>query len=148
MRRPYWQHNPLATSSGTPELTPMHEALHMAAVILLGYRPYYLQIDAQGAGRVDYEQPSTVRWHDAAIELAPALIDDLSITDTNNIAQIPHRSRGYAWRWLNANRRRLLLRARGLVRLMGQTPGRLDWQEPRPVWRPDPTTPQRRDAHD
>ena len=114
--RPYWQPNPQAKGALTPEKTPKHEALHTAVAIILGYHPIRIRINKDGSGVVDREWENETGWHRAAIHLAPVLIDDLASTDATQIATVNSRVRGYAWRWLKENRRRILRKANEMLK--------------------------------
>lgn len=133
----YWQPNPDATSSITPDKTPKHEALHTAVAIILGYEPQRIRLNKDGSGaalNLPFPHPG---WHRAAIGLAPVLIDDLATTDVDYMSGVMPRSRGYAWGWLTRNKARIMRKASSIVKLMGRPGGTLLWNEDGSVeWRP------------
>lgn len=127
--RPYWRANPEADGDHTPEKTPKHEALHAAVAYLLGYEPRLIRINKDGSGIVDRRWNIEPAWHRAAMHLAPVLIDDLASTDADYLRGINPRSRGYAWRWLKENRRRILRKANEFVSNMGKPGGTLHFKD-------------------
>ena len=125
LERPYWQPNPQANSHSTPEKTPRHEALHAAVAYILGYEPYRIRVNKDGSGIVDRRWENEIGWHRAAIHMAPVLIDDLAKTDAEQLVHVNPHTRGYAWRWLKQNRRKIMREANKMVRNMGKPGGTL-----------------------
>lgn len=135
--RPYYLANPNATGERSPEKTPKHEALHAAVAYILGYEPYRIRINKDGSGAVERRWEREIGWHRAAIHLAPVLIDDLASTDAEQVATVGARTRGYAWRWLKQNRRKVLRKATEIASKMGRPGGTLQWTEDGTwKWRP------------
>ena len=125
MARFYYLANPNATGANSPEKTPKHEALHAAVALILGYEPYKITINKDGSGIVDRVWQNKPDWHRAAIHLAPILIDDLATTDAEQLVHVNPHTRGYAWRWLKQNRRKIMREANEMVRNMGNPGGTL-----------------------
>ena len=73
-------------------------------------------------------------WQNIAVWLAPALLDNLSPGDERWLKrQNPYR-RGYAWGWLQKNRRRILKQAKQIEAKMGRTTGTLTWDPEMERW--------------
>lgn len=140
--RKYWEANP--NSLKNKHLLPMHEALHIAVVLLFGGEPKYILIRTR-TGQCDYRpNPLAPGWREAACRLAPALIDDMSEGDSESFGWIQPRRRGYAWGWLNKNRETIMLAANEIARHMGPGPGRLLPAETESGWTWVPKAPKRR----
>lgn len=119
--RKYWQANP--DSLKNVHLLPMHEALHAAVAEVFGAELRYIRLRKR-TGLMDYRpNPLPVGWQEAAVKLAPALIDDMAPGDQDSLSYVSSRRRGYAWGWLLRNRTPLLRRARSIVDQMGTPPG-------------------------
>jgi len=115
------------------ELTPLHEALHAAVVQILGGTTYEITIDDSGGGEATLDELEP-RWQDLAVTLAPALISDISRSDAKYLKrQNPYR-RGYAWGWLQRNRRRIMRLANSIAGEMGRPPGKLKWDPEKIRW--------------
>jgi hypothetical protein len=142
MTRRYWHENP--DSMKNKHLLPQHEALHMAVAMMLGAKPKWILL-RKTTGACDYTpNPLPVGWREAAIKLAPALIDDMSPGDAGPFSWIPARRRGFAWGWLKRNREEITQRANEIARHMGPRPGRLLPTETSPYWEWVPKKPKRR----
>ena len=105
--RKYYEANPNAIKN--KHLLALHEALHAAVCEALGDTWEKLVL-RKTTGRVEWSQ-NLVGWQRVATEMAPALIDDMSASDYDNIKKYPPRTRGYAWGWLRSNREALMTRA-------------------------------------
>jgi hypothetical protein len=124
MKHKYWQDRGRWDAS----TTPIHEALHAAVGFATGGLCYWIKLYANGEGRAGAY--SVLGWKQAAIFLAPALINDISPGDEEFLRYInPHR-RGYAWGWLKKNRRKIMRMAKQIRSKMGKKPGRLVWPCP------------------
>ena len=123
--REYWRSSTVAFSEAA-HLTPLHEALHAAVAQLLGGEVERISIKKGGEGWAIYSTPDRP-WQDIAVWLAPALINDLSPGDEAWLKRQNHRRRGYAWSWIQKNKRQIMRRAGAIAKEMGRTPGTLKW---------------------
>lgn len=121
MKRKYWE----AREGQGLSLanTPHHEAMHGAAIILVGGMCEKMVIRADGSGYSDIHHGR--EWQQLVSWLAPALTDDLSPGDSEFLRTRNPRVRGYAWAWLRKNRDAVLALASELTTLMIDPPGTL-----------------------
>ena len=132
--RRYWQANPECFKH--THLLKKHEALHVIVAQMFGAEPKYI-ILRRRTGQANYSpNPLPMGWQEAAVRLAPVLIDDMSPGDADSLLGIPRRRLGYAWGWLRKNRRRILAAATRLEALMGEPPGRLEKTAVGWAWKP------------
>src|SRR3990167_5138571 len=129
--REYWRASTLAFEKGI-HLTPLHEALHAAVAQLLGGEVERISIKKGGEGWAIYEVP-TRPWQDIAVWLAPTLINDLSPGDETWLKRQNSRRRGYAWAWIQKNKKQIMRRAGAIAKEMGKTPGTMKW-DPELEW--------------
>jgi len=130
--REYWRASTTPFSEGT-HLTPLHEALHVAVAQLLGGEVEKISIKKGGEGWATYSSPPRP-WQDIAVWLAPALINDLSPGDETWLKRQNPRRRGYAWSWIQKNKKRIMRRAGSIAKEMGKTPGTLSWNPETDCW--------------
>ena len=114
-------------------LTPLHEALHAAVAQLLGGEVTKISIKKGGEGWAIYSAPPRP-WQDIAVWLAPSLINDLSPGDETWLKRQNARRRGYAWSWIQKNKKRIMRRAGAIAKEIGGTPGTLKWDPEIEVW--------------
>ena len=132
--RKYYEANPKAIKN--KHLLALHEGLHAAACEALGLIWQNIKLNkTTGTLNWDRLKLGTAKWKEAAIDLAPAIIDDMSDSDQDSTKLYPARTRGYAWGWINRNREALLLRANEIA---AATDGRgvLLNKEGKLVWKP------------
>ena len=132
--RKYWEANP--DSFKNKHLLSMHESLHMAVAIRFGCTPQYILLRTR-TGRAEFGRNLLMQWQAAAVELAPALIDDMSSGDEDFLMRkIPPRERGRGWVWLKKHREEIIAEANDIARHIPSGPGRLVWSEGEWVWKP------------
>lgn len=108
-KRRYYEANPNAIRN--KHLLALHEALHAAVAELLGFTWTKIVLKKR-TGFINWEPKSRILdWKNAAVESAPALIDDMSEGDAGLIRRYKPRTRGYAWSWLCRHREAILERA-------------------------------------
>ena len=93
----------------------MHEALHatVAEVLLFNWTKIVLK---KRTGYINWDPKHIILdWKNAAVELAPALIDDMSNGDAENMSKYKPRTRGFAWAWLQKNREAIMERANAIA---------------------------------
>ena len=105
--RKYYEANPNAIKN--KHLLALHEALHATVCEALG-DTWHKIVLRKATGFVNWTQ-MLKGWKRVAMEMAPALVDDMSVSDYDNIKKYPPRTRGYAWGWLRSNREALMTRA-------------------------------------
>ena len=132
-RRRYWEANPNAIRNR--HLLALHEGLHAAAAELLGF-PWTKIVLKRRTGFINWDPKHIILdWKNAAVELAPALIDDMSNGDAENMSKYKPRTRGFAWAWLRKNRETLMERANAIAAAT-DGPGTLHNLEGILVWKP------------
>lgn len=131
--RKYWEANPAALKN--KHLLPLHEALHATVCEVMG-ESWDRLILRKTTGRIEWDRGNTKlkRWQWAAVEIAPALIDDMSDGDENQARKFSPRTRGYAWAWLKRNRETLMERANQIAAATNG-PGTLYNNGGKLVWR-------------
>ena len=68
-----------------------------------------------------------ILWQEAAVWLAPFLIDDMSLSDEEAISRIPSRVRGYARGWLTREKTEISQLALLISNKIGTGPGTLTY---------------------
>ena len=132
MVRKYFEANPRALKN--KHLLSLHEALHAAVCEALGFAWEKIVLK-KTTGFINWEWESgSLKWREAAVCLAPTLIDDMSDGDENLVKKFTARTRGYAWRWLKNNREALMERANEIA-AKTDGPGTLWNKEGQLVWR-------------
>ena len=112
-RRKYYEANPKAIAN--KHLLALHEGSHAAVAELLGFTWTKIVLKKR-TGFINWEPKSRILdWKNAAVELAPALIDDMSNGDAENMLKYKPRTRGYAWTWLRKNRETIMERANAIA---------------------------------
>ena len=112
-RRKYYEANPKAIAN--KHLLALHEGSHAAVAELLGFTWTKIVLKKR-TGFINWEPKSRILdWKNAAVEIAPALIDDMSNGDAENGLKYKPRTRGYAWSWLRKNRDAILERANAIA---------------------------------
>lgn len=108
--RKYYEANPAALKN--KHLLPLHEALHATVCEVMG-ESWAKIVLRKTTGRIEWDRGTIKlkKWQVAAVEIAPALIDDMSEGDENQARKFSPRTRGYAWAWLKKNRDMLMVRA-------------------------------------
>ena len=132
--RQYYEANPKAIEN--KHLLALHEGLHAATCEALGFIWQNIKLNkTTGIFNWDRVKFRATKWKVAAVDLAPALIDDMSGSDQDSVKLYPARTRGYAWGWINRNREALLLRANEIA---AATDGRgvLLNKEGKLIWKP------------
>ena len=111
--RRYWEANPKAIAN--KHLLALHEGSHAAVAELLGFTWTKIVLKKR-TGFINWEPKSRILdWKNAAVELAPALIDDVSEGDAEGVRRYKARTRGYAWAWLNKHREAIMERANAIA---------------------------------